>query len=113
MTQEDKRALRDRLYDAHEIGDYKQDDPFVGIYFDSLVELMDDYKNGKLYPTDGIYEVETKPLEGTIEYVRKDAFIEKACEWLSKHARKYYFNKDGRYLGTDELVEDFKFSMEL
>lgn len=48
MTQEDKQALRDRLYDAHSIGDYKQDDPFVGIYFDSLVDLMDDYKNGKL-----------------------------------------------------------------
>ena len=37
----------------------------------------------------------------------------KACEWLSKHAKKYYFNKDGHYLGTDELVEDFKLSMEL
>ena len=49
--------------------------------------------------------------EGSIEYVRTDAFIEKACEWLSKHAKKYYFNKDGHYLGTDELVEDFKLSM--
>ena len=48
-----------------------------------------------------------------IEYVRKDAFIEKACEWLNKHAKKYYFNKNGHYLGTDELVEDFKLSMEL
>ncbi len=48
MTRKDKQALRDRLYDAHRIVDYKQDDPFVGIYFYSLVELMDDYKNGKL-----------------------------------------------------------------
>ena len=48
MTQEDKQALRNRLYDSHKIGDYKQDDPFVGIFFDDLVELMDDYKNGKL-----------------------------------------------------------------
>lgn len=48
MTQEDKQTLRDRLYNAHEIAEYHQDDPFVGIYFDSLVELMDDYKNGKL-----------------------------------------------------------------
>ena len=31
------------------------------------------------YSTDGIYEVETKPLEGTIEYTRTDAFIEKVC----------------------------------
>lgn len=48
MKKEDKQALRDRLCEAHSIGDYEQDDPFVGIYFDSLVELMDDYKNGKL-----------------------------------------------------------------
>jgi hypothetical protein len=33
------------------------------------------------YSTDGIYEVETKSLEGTTEYTRTDAFIEKACEW--------------------------------
>ena len=48
-----------------------------------------------------------------VEYARTDTFIEKACEWLSKHAKKYYFNKDGHYLGTDELIEDFKLSMEL
>ena len=49
----------------------------------------------------------------SVEYIRKDAFIEKSCEWLSKHAKKYYFNKYGHYLGTDELIEDFKLSMEL
>lgn len=48
-----------------------------------------------------------------IEYTRTEALIEKACEWLNKHTKKYYFNKDGHYLGTDELVEDFKLSMEL
>lgn len=48
MTQEEKQSLKDRLYGAHTIVDYKQEDPFVGIYFDSLVELMDDYKNGNL-----------------------------------------------------------------
>jgi hypothetical protein len=48
MTQEEKQSLKNRLYDAHTIGDYKEDDPFVGIYFNSLVELMDDYKNGNL-----------------------------------------------------------------
>lgn len=47
-----------------------------------------------------------------VVYVRTDAFIEKATEWLTKHAHKYYFNKE-RYLGTEELVEDFKISMEL
>lgn len=48
MTQENKRILKDRLYNAHYIGDYSSDNPFVGIYFESLAELMDDYKNGKL-----------------------------------------------------------------
>ena len=28
------------------------------------------------YPTDGIYEVETKKLDGTVEYIRRD-FVEK------------------------------------
>lgn len=48
MGQQEKEALRQRLYNAHMIADYNNDDPFVGIYFDSLVELMEDYKNGKL-----------------------------------------------------------------
>ena len=47
-----------------------------------------------------------------VEWADK-TMLEKACEWLSKHAKKYYFNKDGHYFGTDELVEDFKLSMEL
>ena len=38
------------------------------------------------YSTDGIYEVETKPLEGTIEYIRADVFIEKACDYLMEIA---------------------------
>ena len=42
-----------------------------------------------------------------------NAFIEKACAWLNKHAKKYYFNKEGHYLGTEELVEDFKLSMAM
>lgn len=46
-----------------------------------------------------------------VEWADK-TMLDKACEWLSKHAKKYYFNKDGHYLGTDELVEDFKLSME-
>lgn len=47
-----------------------------------------------------------------IEYTRTDAFIEKACEWLSKHAIKYYLD-GSKFLGTDELVEDFKIAMTL
>lgn len=51
-------------------------------------------------------------LEVKEEVTTTDAFVKKACDWLTKHAKKYYFNKE-RYLGTDELVEDFKLSMEI
>ena len=47
-----------------------------------------------------------------VEYTRTDAFIEKASEWLSKHAIKYYLD-GSKFLGTDELVEDFKIAMTL
>ena len=46
------------------------------------------------------------------ECIRTDAFIEKACKWLSKHAIKYYLD-GSKFLGTDELVEDFKIAMRL
>ena len=51
-------------------------------------------------------------LEVKKEVTTTDAFVKKACDWLTKHAKKYYFNKE-RYLGKDELVEDFKLSMEI
>ena len=47
-----------------------------------------------------------------VEYTRTDVFVEKASEWLSKHASKYFL--DGpKFLGTEELVEDFKIAMKL
>ena len=51
------------------------------------------------YSTDGIYEVETKPLEGTVEYTRTDAFIEKTEEFF------YSALNDG-IMGTCD-IEDF------
>ena len=54
----------------------------------------------------------TKAKGNDIEYTRTDAFIEKACEWLSKHAIKYYLD-GSKFLGTDELVEDFKIAMKI
>ena len=53
-----------------------------------------------------------KIFKKDFEYTRTDAFIEKACEWLSKHAIKYYLD-GSRFLGTDELVEDFKIAITL
>lgn len=66
--------------------------------------------NGKPPPSPffmiGAKWADEHPREGLVD-------IEKACEWLNKHAKKYYFNKEGHYLGTEELVEDFKLSMEV
>lgn len=58
------------------------------------------------YSTDGIYEVETKPLEGTVEYTRTDAFIEKACAWIK------YNNNNGGCL-FDGWEDDFKNYMKV
>ena len=46
-----------------------------------------------------------------MEIVREEV-IEQTVEWLTKHAKKYYFNKE-RYLGTEELVEDYKLIMTM
>ena len=58
------------------------------------------------YSTDGIYEVETKPLEGTVEYTRTDAFIEKACEFIETYPHLF--------MGVliSEVIEDFKKYMD-
>lgn len=44
--------------------------------------------------------------------IAREEVIEKTVEWLTKHAKKYYFNKE-MYLGTDELVEDYKLIMSM
>ena len=47
---------------------------------------------------------EDNPItDNDIEYVRKDAFIEKACEWLEPVLKNYA----GQYVGKD-ILEDFK-----
>ena len=43
-----------------------------------------------------------------IEYIRKDAFIEKACEWLE---REYAYNGSMSVL-NNELIEAFRKAME-
>ena len=44
--------------------------------------------------------------------IAREEVIEETAEWLTKHAKKYYFNKE-RYLGTEELVEDYKLIMSM
>jgi len=60
------------------------------------------------YSTDGIYEVETEPLEGTIEYTRTDAFIEKAAEYLMD----YEFNDSPTVADRRKRVDEFIKFME-
>ena len=64
------------------------------------------------YSTDGIYEVETKPLEGTVEYTRTDAFIEKACDWLERNGSYYIGFEQGQPCVTEELIKSLKKYME-
>ncbi len=49
------------------------------------------------------------PIEGDTVYVREDAFIEKACEFLKSYRQEIY---DGMgYIAgivNDETIEDFK-----
>ena len=44
MTQEEKEKLRNILYNKKCIADYREEDPFVEIYFSDLIDLLEDYK---------------------------------------------------------------------
>lgn len=56
-----------------------------------------------------------KESEDEIEYVRTDAFIEKACDWLRTHSEMDFFEliPVGNYCGAGNLnkkkmIEDFR-----
>lgn len=54
--------------------------------------------------------------KNSIEYIRTDVFIKKACKWLNTHSEDYMSEDEelkriGRlynYLEKDLLIEDFK-----
>lgn len=59
----------------------------------------------------------SEPVRGAenIEYVRKDAFIEKACRFIKEHHHEFSFwNTEEYELGftTQKFIEDFKKYME-
>ena len=60
-----------------------------------------------------LYGFTQKRKEDDIEYVRKDAFIEKACEFLKSYRQDIY-DGQGYIAGivNDETIEDFKKYME-
>lgn len=44
MTEAEKEKLRKTLYQLKYITDSEEKDPFVGIYFSDLIDLLEDYK---------------------------------------------------------------------
>ena len=48
MKPEDKEKLRKLLYQLGYITDSEEKDPFVGIYFSDLIDLLEDYKLERL-----------------------------------------------------------------
>ena len=49
MTEEQKEKLRKLLYQLKYITDSEEKDPFVGIYFSDLIDLLEDYKLNRLW----------------------------------------------------------------
>ncbi len=51
----------------------------------------------------------------SIEYVHKDAFVDRACKWFNQHYRDYMHNPTGKkleaFFGAD-MIADFKKYME-
>ena len=51
-----------------------------------------------------------------VEYIRTDAFIERACSWLKENKDKYLYNtgEKGEYIPTcsGKIIEDFRNYME-
>ena len=57
---------------------------------------------------DGWFEG-NKPNDNFVEYIRKDAFIEKACEFMKDHLAGYDICEDD----IERSVESFKLAMKL
>lgn len=59
---------------------------------------------------------EDKVFDNDVEYIRKDAFIKKACEWLKDNTDRYLYNTGGidEYIPKcgNKMIEDFKKYME-
>ena len=43
MTEEQKQALKEKLYDKHRIANINSDDPMVAIWFSDLIDLIEEY----------------------------------------------------------------------
>ena len=68
-------------------------------------------------PSDGYVGVAwNEPHKTMVEYIRKDAFIEKVCTWLEENKDKYLYNtgEKGEYIPTcsGKMIEDFRIYTE-
>ena len=58
----------------------------------------------------------SKTSDKQVEYIRTDAFIEKACSWLKENKDKYLYNTGERweYIPTcsGKMIDDFRKYME-
>lgn len=56
--------------------------------------------------------INTKKIDNhDIEYIRKDAFIEKTCSWLKNHYSDYMYNPTGKKLEAffgGDMCNDFE-----
>lgn len=68
--------------------------------------------DGTRYYRDVVKEQRTENSD--IEYIHKDTFIEKACEWLKNNVEKYYYLDEAydKVISTKNLNNDFKKYME-
>lgn len=60
---------------------------------------------------DALTKALSEKTEDDVEYIRTDAFIEKACEWLSKHFYDDVYeirDDEGTFIDADLLIEDFE-----
>ena len=73
------------------------------------------YLSRNIYST-YLYQVPDPDDDTAVEYVRTDAFIEKACSWLKENKDKYLYNtgEKGEYIPTcsSKMIEEFRTYMK-
>jgi len=97
MTQEKKGELRSLLFNEHRIVDFSSDNPFVGIYFNDLVDIIDSMlKKDK----EGDSKYETKSLEALATL--KSILEAEDADWIMSR-----FDQNRTMKLTPDSVRDF------
>lgn len=68
------------------------------------------YLSKNIYST-FMYQVPDNDDKTEIEYIRKDIFIEKACQFIKEHHHEFSFWNTEEYeleFNTQKFIEDFK-----